>query len=104
MPRTFFSSLFITIWQVDVPMIIISRPSSTMPAAGRAACASMIGTATAVPGKRPVISAPLSVITPAFVPVGCTCVETFVPMTSAKPGCTAAQKSRAGYSPFHRLL
>ena len=83
-------------WQVDVPMMATIWPGSTAPAAGAVTCASTFPTATAMPSGSPVHSAASAVKDPARVPraeIGCSSLSAAKP---AKPGFSAARKSRDG--------
>ena len=88
-------SLFIT-WHVEVPMMTTIWPGSTARAAGAVTCASTFPTATAMPPGSPVHSAASAVREPARVPraeIGCSSLSA---AKLAKPGLSAARKSRDG--------
>ena len=80
----------------QVPMIITMSPGCVRPAGGMETCASMLHTATAVPGRSPVSAAASGVISPALLPMGKISRESFSSITCSSRGSSALKKSSAG--------
>ena len=96
MPGTKCSSSPITMWQLDVPMMITMRPGSATVAAGTATWASTLAMATAVPGFRPVHSAACSVNPPAFCPSSRMSSDSFSSTKFSRRGSSALKNALGG--------
>jgi hypothetical protein len=93
-PGTNFGSRDTAIAQLDVPQMSARRERSPPSNPSPPACASMIETATAVPGASPISRAAASVNPPARSPIG----RTRVPMRS-KPTSSPIASKKSFFQP-----